>query len=357
MKLIHCADLHLDSRMESNLTAEQAAARNREICATFSRTVRYGEENGVSVILIAGDLFDTQRTTARTADYFLDTVAAAEGIDFLYLRGNHDESRRVFQGRTLPGNLKGFSNKWTQYRYGSLVVSGVETDRENAGSVYDALRLREKDVNIVTMHGQESSQPGEGLVCIPRLKNRFIDYLALGHLHTYRRAALDYRGVYCYSGCLEGRGFDECGEKGFVLLETRGRSVETEFVPFAARTLYEIPVDITGLVTVTELKRALEQAAGEIPEESLVKFVLRGTSEVDTQKDFPFLLSELRSRFFFVKIKDESTLAIRGEDYRYDASLKGEFIRKVLASDYSEEERERIIRCGLGALKREELPL
>ena len=33
-------------------------------------------------------------------------------------------------------------------------------------------------------------------------------------IHKYKKEKLDNRGVYCYSGCLEGRGFDECGEKG-----------------------------------------------------------------------------------------------------------------------------------------------
>ena len=50
------------------------------------------------------------------------------------------------------------------------------------------------------------------------LKNKNIDYLALGHIHGYKEAPLDGRGKYCYPGCLEGRGFDECGKKGFVLL-------------------------------------------------------------------------------------------------------------------------------------------
>ena len=45
------------------------------------------------------------------------------------------------------------------------------------------------------------------------------DYLALGHIHYNVVEPLDSRGVYAYSGCLEGRGFDETGEKGFVLIE------------------------------------------------------------------------------------------------------------------------------------------
>ena len=57
-----------------------------------------------------------------------------------------------------------------------------------------------------------------------------IDYLALGHIHKYKQAELDQRGVYCYSGCLEGRGFDECGEKGFVLLDIDEESLKLKTV-------------------------------------------------------------------------------------------------------------------------------
>ena len=40
-----------------------------------------------------------------------------------------------------------------------------------------------------------------------------------------------------------------------------------------------------------------------------------------------------------------------------DISLKGEFVRSVLASDLSEEEKQRIIACGMRALAGEEVLL
>ena len=58
MKIIHCADLHLDSKMESNLDREAASMRRDELLDTFERMVTYAAENEVRVILIAGDLFD-----------------------------------------------------------------------------------------------------------------------------------------------------------------------------------------------------------------------------------------------------------------------------------------------------------
>ena len=45
------------------------------------------------------------------------------------------------------------------------------------------------------------------------------------------------------------------------------------------------------------------------------------------------------------------------EDYKNDISLKGEFIRLVLASDTSEEEKATMIRTGLQALTGEEITL
>ena len=43
------------------------------------------------------------------------------------------------------------------------------------------------------------------------------------------------------------------------------------------------------------------------------------------------------------------------EDYRYDISLKGEFIRTVLDAGLPEELRDRVLLCGLQALAGEEI--
>ena len=44
MKLIHCADLHLDACMESGLSREKAAQRRLEILRTFTRMVEKKKE-------------------------------------------------------------------------------------------------------------------------------------------------------------------------------------------------------------------------------------------------------------------------------------------------------------------------
>ncbi len=355
MKIIHCSDLHLDSKMEHNLTAQQARERNSEICGTFSRLVRYAAENGVAAVLLAGDLFDTERVSLQTAGFVLDQIRSAEEVVFFYLRGNHDESRDVFAGMELPENFKTFGPDWTSYKLEDISVTGLELTRENWEGMYDTLYLEPGDTNIVLLHGQISTQPGEELIALPKLKNKHIDYLALGHIHSFQKEKLDERGSWCYCGCLEGRGFDECGEKGFVLLHIRDGKIETEFIPFASRTLHEIPVDITDLLTVNQLFCAMTEAAAGIPPKDLVKFSLRGSYTLETQKDLRFLQKMLDGKFYFSKIKDESLLKIQKEDYEHDASLKGEFIRMVLASSRSQEEKDQIILLGIRALSGEEV--
>ena len=350
MKFIHCSDIHLDSKMERNLTGAQARERNAEVCATFARMASYATKQGVTAVLMAGDLFDTERTTAQTVGFVLDTVRNAPNVDFLYLRGNHDVS--AFDGWVLPDNFKTFGDGWTYHRYGNAVIAGMELEAD-----YEALNLPEETVNIVTLHGQTSTQPGEELIALPLLKRKNIDYLALGHIHSYQTGKLDDRGTWCYCGCLEGRGFDELGPKGFVLVTAENGTVTHEFIPFARRTLEEVPVDITDLVTVSQILAAAESASAGIPAENLVKITLTGTYTLETQKDLQFLKKMLEGRFWFLKIKDESRLKIEKESYEHDLSLKGEFIRLVMASGRTEEEKERMILCGIRALSGEEVTL
>lgn len=355
MKFIHCSDIHLDSSMERNLSAAQARERNAEVCATFARMAAYAAENGITAVIIAGDLFDTQRATAQTAGFVLDTIRSVPGVDFLYLRGNHDVSG--FETMELPENLKTFGTEWTYHRYGHVTVAGMDLEREEWESCYDRLDLPESGVNIVTLHGQVSTQPGEELIALPKLKRKNIDYLALGHIHGYQTGKLDDRGTWCYCGCLEGRGFDELGPKGFVLLDVDEGTVKQEFIPFARRTMEEVTVDISGLITVSQLLEAVQRAVQQLGADSLVKVTLTGSYTLETQKDLNFLKKMLEGRFYFLKIKDESRLRIEKETYEHDISLKGEFIRLVMASDRSDEEKEQIICCGIRALSGEEVEL
>lgn len=135
MKIIHCADLHLDSKMESNLDREAAGMRRDELLDTFERMVAYAAEQDVRVILIAGDLFDKPnvRKTAKTR--VIEQIKGHPQIDFCYIRGNHDQLDFVEELSEQEDitNLKLFgTDEWTSYDYGDVVITGMELVKENS---------------------------------------------------------------------------------------------------------------------------------------------------------------------------------------------------------------------------------
>ena len=362
MKIIHCADLHLDSKMTANLSPKQAKERKIELLNTFSGMIKYASDNGVAAIIIAGDLFDKSNISKTALNTVYNSIADNPDITFYYLKGNHDETGFLDEVKEPLPNLKVFEDTWTSFRIGThenVVITGVCLNDGNAGHIFNELVLNNDDFNIVTLHGQESvASAKDKTVIIPirDLRNKGIDYLALGHIHAYKEAELDKRGVYCYSGCLEGRGFDECGEHGFVLIDIdeESRTFTREFVPIAKRVLYTVPVDITGLDNSYDIAARVREGLDEemIAPSSLIKIVLNGEVDALCEKDIDYLIKQFDDDYYFVKIYDESGLKVNYEDYRLDESLKGEFVRGVMAStDLSDDEKAEVIRYGILLLR------
>ena len=357
MKLIHCADLHLDARMESSLPKEKAKERRLELLRTFTRMVERAASEGVDAVLLCGDLFDGKTIAVRARNCVLDAIQRHPQMDFYYLQGNHDQNSFLSELSVIPENLKTFGKEWTSYELGDVVITGAEMTEETAEGLEDRLNLDTDRINIVMLHGMVTEYGAkdqrEGF-SLKKCKGKSIDYLALGHIHRYRQERLDDRGIWCYPGCLEGRGFDECGQKGYVQLEIVDHQVCADFVPFAERTLHEVQVDITGLLTQEEICRAVQEAVLTIPGKDMVKMILTGEVPPEAEKDEGWLEKWLEHDFYFLKVKDETRLLIRPEDYQYDISLKGEFVRQVMASDLSEREKEQILRLGIRALAGED---
>ncbi len=409
MKIIHCADLHLNSKMTANLTKDKAKERKAELLHTFIRMVDYAVKEGVQAIIIAGDLFDHNQISKTTRNAVYDQIRLHPWIEFYYLQGNHDSNSFLSDMEEIPDNLKLFGKEWISYTVAEtqeestaadnstvnaltgdhvegersaedrfdaergngnqraarkVTITGVELDQENSATVYHSLALDAGDFNIVVMHGQESEQRGgrdkTEIISLRELRNRGIDYLALGHIHRYKEDKLDARGIYCYCGCLEGRGFDECGERGFVILEIDREegTCRRTFVPFACRRLYEIPVDVSGCHTTLDMKERIENALEqrEIAPKNMVKVVLTGEFCVNDEKDIDFLSKQFQDSFYFFRIKDNTKWEIDYQAYELDESLKGEFVRTVKEADgMSEEDKAAVIRYGILALAGEDI--
>lgn len=209
MRIIHCADIHLDSALTTHLDKEKARTRRKEILDTFRRMLVYASDNDVQAVIIAGDLFDSEMISASTVNTVLGEIARHGELEVYYLRGNHDPGISIFAGRNIPKNLHMFDERWTYYQLNgmadesaahsgndercNIVLAGIEMTSDNKNRIYDELSLRERDVNIVTLHGQEQEYGDAHVaeeICLDKLKDRGIDYLALGHVHDRREKNL-----------------------------------------------------------------------------------------------------------------------------------------------------------------------
>ncbi|MCR5545412.1 MAG: metallophosphoesterase family protein [Lachnospiraceae bacterium] len=360
MRLIHVADLHLESAMESNLSSDKARLRREELLDRFSDLVCYGEEHQVDAILIAGDLFDKTHIRKAARSRVLEEIREHTNITFFYLQGNHDRSDFLqdVHLEEIP-NLKLFdANQWSSYELGDVVITGREITAENAKTFTMNLVLDSANCNIVMLHGQESEYQGKDkteIIPLGDLRGKYIDYLALGHIHSYKKERLDDRGEYCYPGCLEGRGFDECGEKGFVLLEILEGKVESQFIPFAKRRLHEVEVELTEEDDMPSVLGKIKEKVESISEEDFIKIVLTGNTHVDFDVDLSRILREFGEKYFFVKVYDHSTIKVHYEDFINDKSLKGEFVRLMEQQEMDEMKKSLIVEIGMKALMGEEL--
>ena len=358
MKFIHCADLHLNSRIDT-LPTEKAKIRREEILRSFEKLCEYAKVENITAVILAGDIFDTPYNSRKIKERFLYAISSAENVDFLFLNGNHDEGKLFDENDSIPDNLKFFSDDWTSYNYGNVCISGINFSSDNYLFVYDSLKLDKDKINIVTMHGQIAAYnkaDGFYIVNLKKLQDKNIDYLALGHVHAFSSGELDKRGKYAYSGALDGRGFDELGDKGFILLhESEGKLTES-FVKFSSRILYEYTFNVEDYPDFNALKYGVvDELRKGAAENSLIKIILKGERPIDYYIDVNSFTSLLNEYFFFAKIYDRTELKINADDFSLDKSIRGEFVRAVIDSDLNDEMKKKVIMCGINALKGEEL--
>jgi len=363
MKLIHCADLHLDSPLGANFDKAKARERKAELLMTFARIVKYAGENDIKAVLIAGDLFDRDVVSATARNAVLEVIKSNKEITFYYLKGNHDKSGAFEHVNPFPENLKGFGDKWVSYELSdNVTLYGMELTPGNTATSGQTLIASKEKINIVMLHGQESASASDKAetINLREFRNKNIDYMALGHIHSFKLAELDGRGKYCYPGCPEGRGFDEAGDHGFVVLDIDedARSISVQFVSAAKRRFYEVKVNVDGLFDSTGIVSAAREAiaASGAASSDMVKFVLVGNKDIETDFNLEFITKAFEDDYYLFRVYDSSEYTVDPQSYKADRSLKGEFVRSILDDESVPEElKANAIRLGIKAILGEAL--
>lgn len=348
MKIIHTSDLHLGSALTARLSPQKARERRRELSRVFQRLIDEAKNKGASAIIIAGDLFDTETPSAREVEDLLFRIESERSITFFYLPGNHEGELIRSRALPLPKNLLLFGKEWTYYDTDALSIIGRS---ECKGDMSDTLYLRHERLNIVVLHGELRDTGGGMQIKRADFKDKAIDYLALGHYHSYRQEKLSDRCTAVYCGTPEGRGFDEACECGYVLIDTSGGAITHSFIPFAKRQIRIVELSLDALTHPSEIEYLSEAALKNIPECDIVRLSLTGGVAPDVYIDKEALLQRFSESFFHFEVEDKTRLKINPDDYKNDRSIRGEFLRRVMKDATLDEETKRaVIGCGLCAL-------
>ena len=240
VRILHAGDFHLDSAFGA-LTPEQACQRRAESRESVQRLVDWANDHEVQLLLLAGDLFDGDAVGSDTARL----VAAALGTfrgQTVIAPGNHDPyTTRSAYARTLwPDNVHIFTEDRMQTipfpQYGCAVHGGAFTmPEEPADHVLAGFTAPDDGlVHIGLLHGElTGSESRYRPLTTAAVAASGLHYLALGHVHGCTGVLRSGSVPYGYCGCLEGRGFDELGDKGFLAGEVSRESAALRFVPYA----------------------------------------------------------------------------------------------------------------------------
>ena len=358
VKILHAADFHLDSAFVA-LSEEQARQRRQESRETMERLVDYANDHGAQLMLLAGDLFDGDNVYSQTGEMLCTALRRFTG-QVVIAPGNHDsyQVKSAYARIALPDNVHVFTGAEQESisfpQYGCTVYGAAFVGEE--APAWQGFRVTGDEVAIGVLHGEVSGKDSPYRPISPNsIAKSGLDYLALGHIHQYSGVQTAGRTAWAYSGCLEGRGFDELGDKGFLFGEVDRGSVKLRFVPFALRCYEWIEVDVTDTGPLDAVLRQLPLQT----ERDIYRIVLTG--EVSEGIKLSELQESLAPRFYALEIRDKTRAAQDIWARQEEDTLRGLFLKKLRRqydAAQTEEEREQIeqaVRFGLAAMDNREL--
>ncbi len=204
-------------------------------------------------------------------------------------------------------------------------------------------------IEIMVLHGDTGGDQ-YNRIREPEIAASGLDYLALGHIHSYSGIKTAGHTTYAYPGCPEGRGFDETGDKGVIVGSVSKTGCGLRFSPLGGRKYKVLTVDLTGA------DDALYAVTSSLPwntERDIYRIVLSGT--IDGTIDVRHLEERLSGRFFHMTVQaatrpPRDIWAQSGDD-----TLRGIFLRRLkeqydAAGDNDRDMITSAVRYGLSAL-------
>lgn len=246
IKILHSADWHLDAPMSGH-SPEQAEFLRRELKKIPGKIVKLAKAEGCDLMLLAGDLFDGA-ASAETVRNVQNALAEA-GIPVFISPGNHDYicPTSPYEADGWPKNVHIFKNPKIEE------VSLPDLDCKIYGAGYTSMdcpallkgfqAVGEEAWHLGVFHA-EAEASGSAYCPISReqIRGSALSYLALGHIH--KGSSLRAGETLCaWPGCPMGRGYDELGARG-VILVTLNEDVKASFLPLDTPRFYDEEVEV-----------------------------------------------------------------------------------------------------------------
>lgn len=299
MKLLHAADLHLDSAFSALPPA--LAARRRETqrrCLTALGDLCRRED--CRMLLLAGDVFDTPNPSRQSVEA-LKALARAVEVPVCIAPGNHDPYRAgsVYETETWPENVFLFREETpASVAFPALDcrVWGAAFRQMDCPALPPFRAAGPETYQIMVLHG-DPVQPGSPSRPVSRetVAGSGLTYLALGHIH--KGGAFRAGETLCaWPGCAMGRGFDETGPKGALVVDLEEKA-EARFVPLPGGRYESLRLEAEG--------EGLAGIPGQLPEaapEDLYRVTLTGWA----RPDLDLLNRTLAPRFAYLELRDET---------------------------------------------------
>ncbi len=311
-RFIHTADIHLDSPLRTLALkdpdiAELVSNATRE---TFVRIIDLCINEEVDALLIAGDLFDGELHSVKTAAFFskeMRRLTEAQ-INAYILRGNHDALSKLTRHLQLPDGVFVFPGKPRSFKMKekNAVLHGLSFAKPK---VPDSLVSKypapvEGAINIGLLH---TSLAGSGAhdtyspCSVDDLETLGYDYWALGHIHK-REVINGASGTIVMPGIPQGRHINEAGPKSVTLVDiSDAHEVQTQEHFLAVTQFERLNLDLTGIVEwdkmIERVREAISATQHNVTAEHLIlRIELTGETALSARmhRDLDLLEEELR---------------------------------------------------------------
>jgi DNA repair exonuclease SbcCD nuclease subunit len=276
-RFVHAADVHLDSPLRSLALrdprlAEFVGDASRKV---FSRIVDLCLDEQVDALLLAGDLYDGEQTSMKTARFLAEQLNRLNtaNITVFVIRGNHDALSKITKELVLPENVHLFGGRADLVEIPRIrgerpiAVHGLSFAKPQAP---ECLLSKYKPpvagaINIGLMHTSLDGSPPHDVYApcsTADLLASGFRYWALGHIH--KRSLTKGPCAVVMPGIPQGRDVGEHGPKSVTLtsvMDDGTVAVEERIVSLAQ--FERVAVDASGVASWSDLAGRLERAIGD----------------------------------------------------------------------------------------------